>query len=506
MKYGSICSGVAPQTKAWKALGLECAWFSEIEPFPSAVLKHHFPEIPNLGDFTKIDAAKSGAIDLLVGGTPCQAFSVAGKRAGLDDPRGNLTLEFVRLAARTYPRWILWENVPGVLSIDSGRTFAEFLGFLAGRKLEVPREGWGNSGAVPGYGNAYGLAYRILDAQFFGVAQRRRRVFVVGCLGDWRAAAAVLFERESLSGNPAPSREKRQGTTYATAPSLTASGRGVERSGESRGQDPVVAHTITRRYDSSSNGDEGGTPIVAWPAEIAPTLNAQFGDKQGLEDQHALGGAGLFVPTFAIQSVNMVRERKQNGIGISDEEVMYTVTGRDQHAVAFAENQRGELRTSEIAPQLSCAGGKPGSGYPAVAIPINTQIGLRGAETSNTSREGVGIGNEGDPMFTLQENHGHAVAFADRVGTLRADAGMPKYDSDNRQLIGQGMAVRRLTPRECERLQGMEDDYTLIPWRGKMAPDGPRYKAIGNSWAVPVLNWLARRIKQVEASNQVSHL
>jgi DNA (cytosine-5)-methyltransferase 1 len=201
LRYGSICSGVAPQTRAWKELGLDCAWFSEIEPFPSAVLRHHFPEIPNLGDFTQI-GTEHGPIDLLVGGTPCQSFSVAGKRAGLDDARGNLTIEFARLAQRLRPRWLVWENVPGVLSIDGGRTFGTFLGML------------GELG--------YGFAYRVLDAQYFGVAQRRRRVFVVGCLGSWRLAAAVLFERESLSGNPAPSREKGKELPAALQSALEA--------------------------------------------------------------------------------------------------------------------------------------------------------------------------------------------------------------------------------------------------------------------------------------------
>jgi DNA (cytosine-5)-methyltransferase 1 len=445
MKYGSICSGVAPQTKAWKALGLDCAWFSEIEPFPSAVLKHHFPEIPNLGDFTQI-GSKHGSIDLLVGGTPCQSFSVAGKRAGLDDPRGNLTIEFARLAQRLRPRWLVWENVPGVLSIDGGRTFGAFLGLL------------GELG--------YGFAYRVLDAQYFGVAQRRRRVFVVGCIGNWRAAAAVLFERESLSGNPAPSREKGQGTTFATAPSLTASGRGVERTGESRGQYPVVAIGLDEEQNAVVDGfgclksreRGGGFEGCVGVPETARCLSTK--------NERIDAETETFIPTFSIQSVNMVRERKQKGIGISDEEVMYTVTGRDQHAVAFAENQRGELRTSEIAPQLSCAGGKPGSGYPAVAFQQNASAEVR----------------TGDVAYTLNQN----------FNASGRNAGM----------VQQSMAVRRLTPRECERLQGMSDDYTLIPWRGKMAPDGPRYKAIGNSWAVPVLNWIGRRI--VEASNQVS--
>jgi DNA (cytosine-5)-methyltransferase 1 len=184
MKYVSVCSGIEAASVAWEPLGWKAAAFAEIEKFPSAVLKQHYPTVPNVGDFTKIRGDEYGAVDVLVGGTPCQDFSVAGLRAGMDGARGQLTVEFAHLAGRMRPRWLVWENVPGVLSIDGGRAFGTFLGLLG--KL------------------GYGIAYRVLDAQHFGVPQRRRRVFVVGHLGGWRRAAAVLFERHSLSGHPAP--------------------------------------------------------------------------------------------------------------------------------------------------------------------------------------------------------------------------------------------------------------------------------------------------------------
>jgi DNA (cytosine-5)-methyltransferase 1 len=272
MRYGSVCSGIEAATVAWESLGWQPVFFAEIDPFCCALLKEKYPEVPNLGDFTKIQASDiREPIDVMVGGTPCQSFSVAGKRGGLDDPRGNLTLEFLRLAGRLRPTWIVWENVPGVLSIDKGRTFGAFLHAL------------GELG--------YGFAYRILDAQFFGVAQRRRRVFVVGCLGSWQRAAAVLFDAPGLRWNPPPSREKgksvaatirscaangsaghgtraghkdelitvagtlgggRRGEGLGTghgqndfcadvANVLTGSGRGSERAGDSRGQDTVIA-------------------------------------------------------------------------------------------------------------------------------------------------------------------------------------------------------------------------------------------------------------------------
>lgn len=198
MKYASVCSGIECASLAWGPLGWAPAFFSEIEPFPCAVLAHRYPDVPNLGDMQRYREWPDATFDVLVGGTPCQSFSVAGLRQGLADPRGNLALVFLGVVDRFRPRWVVWENVPGVLSSNAGRDFGAFLG------------GLGELG--------YGWSYRVLDAQYFGVAQRRRRVFVVGHLGDWRPAAAVLFERESLSGHPAPSREARE----RVAASLTA--------------------------------------------------------------------------------------------------------------------------------------------------------------------------------------------------------------------------------------------------------------------------------------------
>lgn len=200
VRYLSVCSGIEAASVAWEPLGWEPAAFAEVEKFPSAVLAHHWPQVPNLGDMTRHESWNLGTIDLLVGGTPCQSFSVAGLRKGLHDPRGGLMLTFLEIAQRQRPRWIVWENVPGVLSSHGGRDFGAFLGAL---------------GAL-----GYGWAYRVLDAQWFGVAQRRRRVFVVGCLGDGTAAATVLFESESVCRNPAPSREARERTAAFTPSSI----------------------------------------------------------------------------------------------------------------------------------------------------------------------------------------------------------------------------------------------------------------------------------------------
>jgi DNA (cytosine-5)-methyltransferase 1 len=229
MRFLSVCSGIEAASVAWGPLGWSAVAFSEIEPFPCAVLAHHYPTVPNWGDMTKYEEWPDVAIDLLCGGTPCQSFSVAGLRKGLDDPRGNLMLTFGAIAAKYRPRWLVWENVAGVLSSEGGRDFASLLGLLSGQVIEVPAGGWSNSGIIAGIPDAYGLAYRVLDAQYVrveshprAVPQRRRRVFVVGYLGDWRRAAAVLFERESLSWHPAPRREAGK----RAAPTLSARTQG----------------------------------------------------------------------------------------------------------------------------------------------------------------------------------------------------------------------------------------------------------------------------------------
>jgi DNA (cytosine-5)-methyltransferase 1 len=209
MKVLTVCSGIGAPECAWAPLGFNFVAQSEIEAFPSAVLAHRFPGVPNWGDMTKFKEWPDADVDVLVGGTPCQSFSVAGLRKGLADPRGNLALTYLAIADRYRPEWLVWENVPGVLSSGGGRDFGSFLGAL----VQL----------------GYGFAYRVLDAQYFGVAQRRRRVFVVGCLGGWHRAAAVLFERESLQGHPPPSRGAGQIASHHVAKSACqAAGASIE--------------------------------------------------------------------------------------------------------------------------------------------------------------------------------------------------------------------------------------------------------------------------------------
>jgi DNA (cytosine-5)-methyltransferase 1 len=411
MRYVSLFSGIEAATVAWHPLGWEPVAFSEIEPFPRAVLAHHYPDVTLHGDMTQVDWSQyRGRADLVVGGSPCQAFSVAGLRKGLDDPRGNLTLEYLKAVDRIRPAWVVWENVPGVLSIDGGRVFGAFLG------------GLGQLG--------YGFAYRVLDAQHFGVPQRRRRVFVVGYLGDWRRAAAVLFERHSLSGHPAPRRETGEGV----APTIAAR----TRSGGGLGTD----------FDR-----DGG---LIHCAEVAPTLNAHFGDKQGLEDQHALNGAGLFV----------AHALRAEGFDASEDG-----TGRGTPLVPVAIQERAVCDNPDAGPD-GVGVRTDGLAYTLEARQVPQAVAFD--TTQVTSKANRSNPKPGDPCHPLAAGaHPPAVA---------------------QSIIPLGMQVRRLTPTECVRLQGFPDDYLDIPYRGKPAADGPRYKALGNSMAVPVMRWIGARI------------
>jgi DNA (cytosine-5)-methyltransferase 1 len=421
MKYLSLCSGIEAATVAWHPLGWEAVAYSEIEKFPSQVLAHHYPQTPNLGDMTKFkEWSIESNVDLLVGGTPCQSFSVAGLRKGLDDPRGNLMLTYLAIADKYRPRWLVWENVPGVLSSNAGQDFGTFLG------------GLGELG--------YGFAYRVLDAQYFGVAQRRRRVFVVGYLGDWRVAAAVLFERHSLQGHPAPSREKRQTVTSYTPSSI---------GGYSEGVGTLRAH----------GGDIGGGSENLIAARMVA-----FGE-------YAVDGTA---------SAMKARDYKD---------------ATDLVAQPVFEMHGQDSRVRDLGETCSTVTSKWGTG--GGNVPVALQPIAFSGQMSNPQ-------TDVDMTQTLQAKNPMAVATHDVAGTMlsrNTSGGFSNsidYASAGYMAL-QSMAVRRLTPKECERLQGFPDNYTDIQSKGKPTPDGPRYKALGNSMAVPVMAWIGQRIQEVEA-------
>lgn len=529
MKFISICSGIEAASVAFGPLGWKAVAFSEIEPFPCAVLAHHYPDVPNMGDMSKFrewpDELFAEA-DAIVGGPPCQAFSVAGLRNGLNDDRGNLTLTYAEMinhadAIRSLhgkpPVIVLYENVPGLLSDKTG-AYGCFLAALAGEAvaLEPPGSRWTDAGCV--FGPKRAIAWRVLDAQYFALAQRRRRVFVVASARDGFDPATVLFEWDGVRRDSAPSREAREGYAGRAARSVALRGRegggtaelGDElqnclRASSGGGDKPHVlaplafggnntagpievatarnacasasasasgrmdfetetflvqpAHTLRGEgFDASEDGTGRGTPLVpvafsckdygADAGEVAPTLRSMGHDKS-----RANAGGQVAIAFNARQDPDHWHDRT----GPLD-------TDGSTQAVAFAENSRAELRLEggdgSRCGALSTGGGKPGQGAPMIAT-MQT-VGTMSASGATERKHGFGWGQQDWES-----------------GYCQPDA---------------HMKVRRLTPTECARLQGFPDDYLDITYRNKPAADGPKYKALGNSWAVPCVTWIGQRI------------
>lgn len=465
LRFGSVCSGIEAASVAWAPLGWSAAWLAEIEPFPSAVLAHHYPDTPNLGDMTTIArrvlTGEVEAPEVFTGGTPCQAFSVAGLRKSLDDARGNLSLKFVELAdaidhvrgrAGEPPCIVIWENVPGVLSTKDN-AFGCFLAGLAGEDepLQPPGGKWTNAGCVSGPQRT--VAWRVLDAQYFGLAQRRRRVFVVASARKGFDPAQVLFEWGGVRRDTAPSREAGQEATATLAARTDGGGfpgtdealsgyvqpvaqcltrgTGQRYDPETETILPVTAHTQRGEgFDAGEDGTGRGTPLVPVAYAIGSHAGAADGDQTNRS--HSSGG-----PV---------------GSNISEELAYSLRAGRTQ---SVASVQPLPFDTSqESAVFLHANKGRPG-----------------GRQSAHTEMVSV------KPLVETLTTDGHAQSA----------------------VFTPAMQVRRLTPTEAERLMGFPDGYTAIPWRKKPAsecPDGPRYKALGNSWAVPVARWVGARITQ----------
>lgn len=466
MRYGSVCSGIEAASVAWHPLGWSAAWLAEIEPFPSAVLAHHYPEVPNLGDMTRISrrvlTGEVEAPELLVGGTPCQAFSVAGLREGLADARGALTIKYVELAdaidfirrRRGEPEAVIvWENVPGVLS-SKDNAFGCFLGALAGEDCELQPAGkkWTNAGCV--FGPSRAVAWRVLDAQYFGVAQRRRRVFVVASARKGFDPAAVLFEFDGVRRDSAPSREAQARLAGAVTTGASSGG------GWRIGPDEAAANHIIECF---------GGGRTAGSLDVAACLTAK-GQRIDFE-----------FDTFAVQPLAGTLQANGKAAGSATQQdaesglliPVQCVTGDITHtlkAEGFDASEDGTGRGQPIIPVLSVHGTQD----PDVNVNLAHTLGR------NQGQENAVFGFQSSQSgVRLHETH----------ATLDANNGSRRHNG-----VLSDMSVRRLTPTECERLQGFPDGYTDVPFRGKPAADGPRYKAIGNSKAVPVVQWLGRRI------------
>jgi len=526
VNFGSVASGIEAASVAWDPLGWRASWLAEIDKFASASLAYHYPDVPNLGDMTtvaaRVLAGEIPAPDVLVGGTPCQAFSVAGLRMSLADARGNLSIVFVELANaiddirrhRGQPAGIIvWENVPGVLN-TSDNAFGCFIGGLAGCDTPIsapPGRGWTDAGVVLGPRRA--VAWRVLDAQYFGLAQRRRRVFVVASARDGFDPAAVLLEWDGVRRDSAPSREAREGTAGGAAPG--ADGR-------------------------------------RWPADVASTLNASFGSKQGLEDQHIGGGRrSLSLATMA---------HGQGGAEIAENRAP-TLTCNHEAPILFLGGVFDDVAHTLRGEGFDASEDGTGRGTPLVPVrgvipydlfqvtaPVNRQNRDENSPCHTLARDNAAHAAIVQPVAFVQ-NQRDEVRTMDVAGALAAEPGMKQQTfvaqpvafsckdhgadagavAPTLRAMGHGdthangggqvgMQVRRLTPRECERLQGFPDDYTRIPWGKaggeatpeciaveddngvwhyfKPTPDGPRYKALGNSMAVPVMRWIGERIAQ----------
>jgi DNA (cytosine-5)-methyltransferase 1 len=506
VKYISVCSGIEAATVAWHGLGWEPLAFGEIDAFPSAVLAHHYPEVPNLGDMSKFREWPEELLvecDLLVGGTPCQAFSVAGLRKSLEDDRGNLSLVYVQLFHHInevrkrhgrQPAIALWENVPGVLSTRDN-AFGCFVSGLLGvdDTIETQDGKWPKAGFLGS--ETVRVGYRVLDAQYFAVAQRRRRVFLVAVpcelvasLGERACPSEILSLRESVLGNPPTRGAAWEGAARPTAASAGGCcGREVagtldasyhkgcgERSGIERDvvvACPPYARTLTQRmhkgFDSTLDSQ---TPIVAFHPTQDPKSSTDG-------STHAMGcGSKQGCCTQAV-AFKPGQSEAAGGTFVT-EEFAPTIQGQNNGstavpAVAFTKAKRAQSTTDDE------------SWVPGEVAPTQNQFDV--GDTRATT------------VVAFRENTRCEVGYVDPPQSLASGGGKPGQGYCGVQI---GMAVRRLTPRECEFLQGFPPDYTLVTHRNKPAADGPRYRALGNSMAVPCMAWLGWRIHKATGGDQ----
>jgi DNA (cytosine-5)-methyltransferase 1 len=620
MRYLSVCSGIEAASVAWKHLGWKAVALSEIEKFPCEVLKHHYPDVPNLGDMTlltKNEYLNGQQIDLLVGGTPCQSFSVAGLRAGLDDERGNLAIEYIRLLEHKRPKWFLWENVPGVLSSNGGADFASILSGWTGR--DIAPQSFGISGVIEG--QFYSVAWRVLDSRHFGVPQRRRRVFVVGYIGkDWRPPVAVLFERESLRRDFTPSGSKRKRTPKGTEGSTgvgsinckpagisgAMTSKWAKGNGGPAGDEHynlivtpsfgIQANIVDRSEKSGANGlgvkeeeaftlTKGDRQCVMQPMAFKERGGCEGGGKGFLGSENLAFTLSRGVDQAVMQPANSYtlgdfggyKEgvgtlRKSGGdLGVGSENIVVQpveqpstfrakITLKHNHKYYYYEDKEGEKtgviidgdtfpyyfwKESDMACDCNLAKFVGLSELPCgetievinvepipvqpivydttqITCPTNRSNPKQGDPCHTLAKGGdaplliqpIVLDDQGGSVMSVYENgqtgtlraqtHGHEpiVCYSDTVGRgLQANDELAptavKFwgtGGGNVPFVQQPAMVRRLTPLECERLQGFPDNYSAIP----SATDSKRYAALGNSMTVNVMKWIGERIDKVD--------
>ena len=528
MRYLSLFSGIEAASVAWEPLGWECAAVAEIDRFPCAVLAHRFPSVPNLGDVSRIgpeEIAALGRIDLVVFGSPCQDLSIAGKRKGLAGERSGLfhiALDIVRWA-REYCgcRWALWENVPGAFSSNKGRDFAAVVEQMAGLDdCPVPPKGWGTEGVA--VGDEAMVEWAVLDAQWFGVAQRRRRVFALADFGDWADRPPVLLEPQSLRGDTAPRRGQGADATGSTGDgvarcltagemkrgdwetcnfvaALTANGVGTCEADDNQAQ---TGHLLPTAY--SIMPMNSGTDYKAREPDIAQITSAANGTRvspelpastlaKGSRMHVAYGLTTEQTPKFAEDLALTLTKQSPTGGGQPQAVAYepYTLAIRGREGGADLEHRQDGTSNAILTP----SGGRAGIGVGAVATFNDDGT----ARTLTARHDSSPCADRGPDVvaYGFDWQSGGDCRGLDLKPTVQLQAHQTPASLS-------AMRVRRLTPTECERLQGFPDGWTAVvivrrnrhgnPTRRRVAADGPRYKAIGNSMAVPVMRWIGQRL------------
>ena len=560
MKYVSLFAGIEAASVAWMPLGWNPVAFSEIDRFACALLSHYHPSVPNLGDITKIDTIARYAPDVVVAGFPCQDLSVAGKRAGLHDEneqrtRSGLFFDALRLADDSRSRWLVMENVPGLLSSSDGRDFAIVVGEMAGVRLDVPPDGWRNAGVVAG---PKGLVeWRVLDAQYFGLAQRRARVFIVRDSGDWRNRPPVLLEPESLRGDSAPGREARSGVAGCVTSGIGGGRGGVDDNNARAGHVvacPDISPALKRRdfKGPSSDGDGDGAPLIAHALTASGFDASEDGTGRGtplvpVAFDWQSGGSKSRAGNVSVRTSALSRNQTPATLFGTQPLKPNGVRHNIGYAYADEANSIEALRTlfSEVGaeaaaqwsvgivaalwPQEVLRSGVYGQGIRREAIPF------RGLVYLSLSRK---EGQNGWPVRTLWEagcvgcppqgwgrNEQQAEQLAAHLSILPYSPApaqgfmhLVRLASEGSRVLREALSaiqearrssciqaepahahqVRRLMVEECEALQGFPRGYSQIQINGKPAADGPRYAALGNSMAVPVVRWIGERIAFVD--------